>query len=234
MRNICIIPARGGSKRLPRKNILTLVDKPLIAYTIIAAIESEVCDKIVVSTEDDEIAKVAKNYGAEVIKRPKTLAEDHVKVVDVVYYTLKSLPSNTKYDILTLLLPTSPLRNSKHIREAVNLFIESKADSLVSVTEYPAPPFQAMIIENGYLKPLFDWKYLRTKTRAQDYYKAYYPNGAIYITYVEKFLKVKNFFIGNIIPYIMNKIDGLDIDEYIDFKLAEYIIKSRNFEKPSH
>lgn len=163
MEVLAIIPARGGSKGLPRKNIRPLNGKPLIAYTIEESKKSEYINRIVVSTEDKEIAEVSNKYGAKIIKRPLELAKDNTPTIDVVLHTLDDLKNNEP-DIIVLLQPTSPLRTSQDIDNAIKSFIEQDCDSVVSVCEIEHSPYWSFEIENNnYLKPIFEEKYLKKK-----------------------------------------------------------------------
>ena len=222
---IAIIPARGGSKGLPRKNIKTLVGKPLIAWTIEQAKSSRYIDKIIVSTEDQEIEEIAEKYGAEIIKRPKKLAMDKSITIDVIFQALKILKAeNYNPDIIVLLQPTSPLRSVEDIDNAIKLFLNNNCKSVVSVCETSHSPYWCFKIEDEYLKPLFEEKYLRM--RRQDLENIYKPNGAIYISTPQALYKYKTFYSNCIIPYIMPAERSIDIDNKIDFMLAELLIKN--------
>ena len=134
---LAIIPARGGSKRLPRKNVLDLCGKPLIAYTIEAALKSKYIDKVIVSSDDEEILNISSNFGADIIKRPIDLANDTATTIDAIKHTIDNFEN---YDYIVLLQPTSPLRNEKHIDEAIELLEKKKADAVVSVCEMEHSP----------------------------------------------------------------------------------------------
>lgn len=223
---VAIITARGGSKGLPRKNVLDLCGKPLIAHTIDAAIKSNIFDKIVVTTEDQEIKEVSIQYGAEVINRPAELATDTASSIDVTEHSLTYLlnQGNT-FSHFMLLQPTSPLRKENHIKESWEKYINQNANSLVSVVEVNHPP-QKMLIENnnGAIVPLTQWEDL-TKPR-QQLEKAYQPNGAIYICNVEKFLENKNIFEKPLTIYKMNNKCSIDIDSSSDLLKATTILKN--------
>ena len=209
---IAIIPARGGSKGLPRKNVLDLNGKPLIAHTIEAALKSNIFSKIVVTTDDKEIREVALKYGADVIDRPKELATDGASSLDVIEHTLlDSQVNEEKYSHFILLQPTSPLRNENHINEAWNKYKAEEVSSLVSVTAVAHPPQKMLILDNNNsVKPLTQWEDL-TKPR-QQLPKAFLPNGAIYISEVDKFLEKKNLFVIPLSMYIMTFEESVDID----------------------
>jgi len=223
---LAIIPARGKSKRLPRKNIKLLSGKPLIAWTIEAAKKSKYVNRVVVSTEDKEIAQISKKWGAEIVNRPKELATDTAKTIDVIFHLLDVLKKEKYYPkIVVLLQPTSPLRTFQDIDSAVKLFLNKKCRSVISVFEAEANFWWAMEIKKSYLKPFFTWE--KFFARSQDLPKVYTPNGAIYISTPEILKKYKSFYIKNeILPYIMPKERSIDIDYEIDFKLAELIIKN--------
>lgn len=215
---LAIIPARGGSKRLPRKNVLDLCRKPVIAWSIEAGLDSKYIDRVVVSSDDDEILNIAKKYGAEIIKRPSELAIDTATTFDAIKHTIENLE---KYDYIVLLQPTSPLRNEKHIDEAIELLEEKNADAVVSVCEMDHSPLWS----NTLPKDNSMGNFLRDEVlnkRSQDLEKYYRLNGAIYICQTEKFLKGKSFFIkNNIFAYKMDKKSSIDIDEEFDFKIAK-------------
>lgn len=225
---IAIIPARGGSKGILGKNIKLLDGKPLIAYTIEAALQSKCLDRIIVSTDDKKIAEVSKKYGAEIIKRPKFLAGDKAKTIDAVFHVFDAL-EREKYvfDFLVLLQPTSPLRTAKDIKEAIELFQNTSPELLVSVYKMEPPPYWCFRIEKNYLKPIFGLKYFKPRGEVPE---AYMPNGAIYISSPKFLRKNKSFYAKKSLPYIMPKEKSVDIDYPIDFRLAELLIKkNKNF-----
>lgn len=219
---IGVIPARGGSKRLPRKNIKLLNRKPLIAYTIEQALDSKYLDKVVVTTDDKDIAEISKKYQAEVIIRPKNLARDDTPTIDVIYHLINFLKLKDD-DIIVLLQPTSPLRTTEDIDNAIRLFLNSNCESVVSVCETEFPPYWTFVIENNVLKPLIGWDYL--KKDRNHLKKTYKPNGAIYIARCRTLKEYKSFYTERTIPYIMPVERSVDIDTYIDFMLAEILIK---------
>ena len=226
---VAIIPARGGSKGIPRKNIRLLAGKPLIAYSIEAALKSKYIDRVVVSTEDDEITEISIRYGAEVITRPYELARDDSSRMDVVFHVLDNLKQkNYNSDIVVLLQPTSPLRRAEDADNAIKLFLNSDCESIVSVCEMENPPYWSFVIAEGFLKPLFDKKYL--KMRRQDLAKVYLPNGAIFLSRVQTLYKYKEFYCNYNIPYIMPIERSVDIDNELDFMLAELLMKKYGLE----
>ena len=218
---LAIIPARGGSKRLPHKNILPLNNKPLIAWSIEASLNSELLDFTVVTTDSEEISDISQKYSVHIIPRPKELSADTSTTIDVVLHTLSKLKEN--FDYIVLLQPTSPLRTTKHINEAIDFLLDKSADAVVSVCEMDHSPLWAnKLDENSSMKDFFN-KDISNK-RSQDLATYYRINGAIYICDVKKLLEEKSFFLKeNIYAYKMDKKASVDIDEEIDFKLAELL-----------
>ena len=221
---LAIIPARGGSKRLPHKNILELAGKPLIFWSIDSGLKSKYIDKVVVSSDDNEILSISKKYGAEIIKRPDYLGNDTAKTFDAIKHTIENIQ---KYDYIVLLQPTSPLRNESHIDEAIELLELKKTDAIVSVCEMEHSPLWSNTLPqddnmNSFLKDEV------LNKRSQDLEKYYRINGAIYICKTEKLLSEESFFLkDNIFAYKMDRLDSIDIDEEIDFIIAKSI-KERN------
>ena len=220
---IAIIPARGGSKGIPRKNIKKLGSKPLIAYTIEEALKSKCLDHVFVSTEDPEIANISKEYGAQVIDRPASLAKDTSKTVDAVLHAIEYLEREGIHPhTVVLLQPTSPLRDVEDIDAAVNLFLDNECDSVISVCEPDHSPFWCFTISGKYLKPILDKKF--DDTRRQDLPRVVTPNGAIYISSPETIRRYKGFNGDRIIPYCMPPERSIDIDKPLDFTIAEVLI----------
>ena len=219
---LAIIPARGGSKRLPRKNILDLCGKPLISWSIEAALKSKYISKVVVSSDDEEILNISSNFGADIIKRPYELANDTATTFDTVKHTIDNFEN---YDYIVLLQPTSPLRNVKHIDEAIELLEEKQADAIVSVSEMDHSPLWSNILpEDGNMRGFLREEILNK--RSQDLEKYYRLNGAVYICKTDKLLENKSFFLkDNIFAYIMDRKSSIDIDEEIDFLFAQRVIE---------
>lgn len=221
---LAIIPARGGSKRLPRKNVLDLAGKPLIAWTVEAALRSTYINQVVITSDDDEILSVADTYGAQMIKRPEDLATDIATSFDAVNHAIEN---SEQYDFIVLLQPTSPLRTSRHIDEAIELLISKNADAIISVCDMDHSPLWSNVLpENGSME-----HFLRDDVknkRSQDLEKYYRLNGAIYICKTNKLLNEKSFMLKeNIFAYQMDRQSSIDIDEELDFKIAETIIKDK-------
>lgn len=230
-----IIPARGGSKGLPRKNIKTLIDKPLIAWTIDASLKSKYIDRVIVSTDDSEIAKISKEYGANVIIRPEELATDDASTMDVIIHTIECIEKSENFspDYVVLLQCTSPLRNEKHIDEAIEkiVYSEIEAESLISVTKEEHPPWWLRTINtDGYMERYFDYD-TTNNVRRQDFTKLYRSNGAIYIAKSEVILDKHTFQTAKTIPFIMDNIGSVDIDTQNEFELAEFYLKKLNCDK---
>ncbi len=224
---IAIIPARGGSKGIPRKNIKLLNGKPLIAYTIEAALQAKSITRVIVSTEDQEIAEIAKKYGAEIpFMRPKELAMDNSSATDLYIYIINQLEKiiNKKIESFIALLPTSPLRTGKDIDRAVQIFLEKKADSVLSVNEAPHhPSWFLKLSEDGRLTSFFN-KPMSMKNR-QEEQKTFIPNGAIYVLKTSILKNQKTYYTNKTYAYILPSERSIDIDNPIDFTLAEILIK---------
>ena len=224
MKIISIIPARGGSKGLPKKNILELAGKPLIAWTIESSLKSKYISKTIVSSDCDEILNISSKYGSEILKRPDELARDTTPTEPVVEHILQNIKDLGNYSYLVLLQPTSPLRDEKDIDEAISKLIQEKdATALISVKEIDNKILKAFkITNNGYLEGISNNKY--PFMRRQDLPKVFMPNGAIYIISINEFLKTKRLFSDNAISYLMNEEKSLDIDTIDDFeKIKNYI-----------
>ncbi len=222
---IAIIPARGGSKSIPRKNIRLLAGKPLIAYTIAAALGSNHLARVVLSTDDEEIAGVARSYGAGVIMRPAELATDTSPTIEASQHVVRYLSENEGYqaDVIALLQPTSPLRNSRHIDEALEMFFRDGYDSLLSVC--PSHAFVWRFRENQPYPVNYDF---RNRPRRQDSELEYRENGAIYITRQNVLMGEHNHLGGRIGLYVMAEEASPEIDTEYDFWLCEQIISSRS------
>ena len=220
---LAIIPARGGSKRLPRKNILDLNGKPLIAYSIEASQKSKYITKTIVTSDDDEILNVASKYGCDTIKRPSELSSDTSTSFDAIEHTI--INQKESYDYIVLLQPTSPLRTSKHVDEAIELLFEKKGNAVISICEVEHPVQWNMKLGNDLDMSNFVKKI--NISRSQDQDKHYRLNGAIYISNSNMLLNEKTFFLEkNIFSFIMDRKDSIDIDEKLDFIFAQVLLKS--------
>lgn len=225
---IAIIPARGGSKRLPGKNIKDLAGKPMIAWTIEAAIDSEVFDYVFVSTDDQAIADVSRQYGAQVpFLRPAELATDEATTNDVITHLIEWFESELKNEVSTvaILQPTSPLRSAQHIKESMQLMEGKAVKAIVSVCELEYPiqfcnqlgPEGSM---NGFIKS-------ENIKRTQELKKYYRLNGAIYIFSKCYVGYIHTIYKQGCFSYVMKSSDSIDIDTQEDFNIVEYLIKKK-------
>jgi len=215
---LAIIPARGGSKRLPRKNILNLNGKPLIRWSIEAGLKSKYIDKVVVTSDDAEILGIAESSGVSVINRPVELASDTSTTFDAIKHTINNV---NNYNYIVLLQPTSPLRTAQHIDEAIEILFERSADAVVSVCEVDHSPLWSNTLPNNDNMSNFIRNDVLNK-RSQDLEVYYRLNGAIYICDVNRLLQEERFLLKeNIFAYKMDKSVSIDIDEEIDLKIAQ-------------
>jgi len=221
---LAIIPARGCSKGIPRKNIRILAGKPLIAWTIEEAKKSKYIDRLILSSEDDEIIKVAKNYGCEVpFVRPPELAKDDTPGIEPVLHALNTLKE--KYDYVVLLQPTSPLRSVDDIDSCIENCFLSKAPSCVSVTEVDQHPFWMYAIDTSKnLAPIMQQH--NNAFRRQDLPPVYILNGAIYIAESNFLANNRSFLTTMTKAYIMPHERSSDIDNDTDLKLCEMLMKA--------
>lgn len=222
-RVLAIIPARGGSKRLPRKNILNFAGKPLIAWTIDAALSSKNVDKVIVSTDDEEIAQVAQNCGAEVpFLRPSTLSEDESSSADVIAHAIEFLAKRgDSFDVIALLQPTSPLRNSRHIDKAIDLYLSKNANSVISVCKTEHSPLWCGRIDETLSMDSFLRDEVKNK-RSQDLPEFYRLNGAIYLIDRTLFCRELTLFPNEkTFAFLMEDKFSIDIDTELDYRFAE-------------
>lgn len=224
---LLIIPARGGSKRLPRKNILPLLGKPLIGWTIEQAKMSKYADRVIVSTDDYEIADIATKYGADIpFMRPRELAHDSTDIADVIVHIVQELENRgEQYDIIGVLEPTSPLRKKDDIDKAISVLVDTKdAEFVVSVgrihLEHPA--ITKTISQDGFVQSYIkgiDYFY-----QMQQLDDAYFPYGVIYAGYTRHYLKHKKFYSDKTVPYFIDRWQNYEIDDYVDFIIVERIM----------
>ena len=221
---LAIIPARSGSKGLPKKNILPILGKPLIAWSINHAKESKYIDHCIVSTDSQEISDVVTKYNGNLGSlRPESLSSDDASTSSVVKYVINSLSTN--YDIVILLQPTSPLRIASDIDNALELMIKEKVSSIVSVTKTNHPPEWTfkLNLNNKINNP----GKLKNIKRRQAYNPSYQLNGAIYISKIKDFLNDELFIRNDTLAFIMPKNKSIDIDDLYDFSIAEKLLKDR-------
>lgn len=222
MKLLALIPARGGSKGIPRKNIKPLCGKPLIGWSIEAAKKSALVERVVVSTEDDEIADIAGHLGADVpFMRPAALAADDTPSIETVMHALSQLP---EFDWLLLLQPTSPLRATEDIDGIVRFCIEHEAPSAVSICEVEKHPYYMYERdESERLRPLIRQK--PNISRRQDLPQTYALNGALYLTRID-WLKEQQSFVGpETLGYVMSPESSVDIDTPLDWRWVEFLIE---------
>ena len=229
---LAIIPARGGSKGLPQKNILPLVDKPLIAWSIEVGKESKYIDKLIISTDDKKIAGVAESYHCEVpFIRPENLSSDETETIDVLIHAYKYFTENNEaYDYLILLEPTSPLRDSNDIDIAMDMLDSNRerADSIVGVAKVEAthPVFDVRINDGGLIEPYATENF--STFRRQEIEDLYHFEGSLYISDTKVLLKEKTFYHERTLPYIVPRWKSLEIDEMVDMITAEALINNKS------
>lgn len=225
---LSIITARGGSKGIPRKNIKMLAGKPLIAWTIEAALQSHVLNRVIVSTDDEEIAEISKKWKAEVpFLRPCDLAKDDSPTLPVLQHALSWLRSSEGYipEVIVTLQPTSPLRRAEHIDQAIALLQKTRADSMVSVCLTEHSPYWMKRLEEDRVFPFLDGK--KEYQRRQDLPPVYRINGAIYATRYEILMKENRILGEDTRALVMDRESSIDIDTPLDFKMAELILRER-------
>jgi CMP-N,N'-diacetyllegionaminic acid synthase len=220
---LAVMPARGGSKGMPRKNIREIAGKPLIAWTIEAAKKSKYIDRLIISSEDTEIINVAKRLGCEApFIRPAELAQDNTPGIEPVLHAIRSLPG---YDYVVLLQPTSPFRTCEDIDGCIELCENKHANSCVSVAEPDKSPYWMFTINaEGKMRQLINQKEI--PARRQDLPKVYVLNGAVYVADAKCLLKRKSFLAEDTVPYIMGRLASIDLDTEEDFVFAEFCMRS--------
>lgn len=222
---IAIIPARGGSKGLPGKNIKKLFGKPLIAYTIEAALRSEQIEEVFVSTDDPDIASIAEDYGAKCPGlRPAGLARDDSRAIDTYLYTVELLNQSNNYTIdeFAVLQPTSPLRTADDIDKTIDLFYFNNADSAATFTKESHPiAWHKRLEPDGRIRPIDNVDQLLNR---QDIPATYYPNGAVLILKYMLLKKINSYYTDRSFAYLMPYDRSVDIDTIDDFNYAEYLM----------
>ena len=226
---LAIIPARGGSKGLPNKNILPLGDHPLIAWSINAANKSKYVDRCIISTDEKNIALISKQYGGEVpFLRPPQLSSDTANSKDVILHAIQTIKE--KYNIIILLQPTSPLRNSIDIDKALELMEQKNANALVSMVSLKHPiEWTSRLTSDLHIPDLINFS--SKKTRRQDFQERFELNGAIYISNSEAFINEETFITNETIAYIMPPERSIDIDNKFDYDLATFLLKKNSDNK---
>lgn len=225
---LALITARSGSKRLKNKNLLDFKGKPLIAWTIIEALNSKYIDEVIISTDDEQIADISKTFGGSVLfKRPKNLAKDKSSSISVVQHSIQELEKNNKfYEHLILLQPTSPLRKSYHIDEAVELYNNHNADCLISISEATdINQMKNFLCTDENSKEYIKFNNLQTSDMKS--LNKFRINGALYLVKIDLMQNQNSIILkSNTFAYIMDTKFSIDIDTESDFRLAEEIIKN--------
>lgn len=227
MKVLAIIPARGGSKGIPKKNIVPLGGKPLIAWTIEASKGSKYINRTFVSSDSDEILAVSQECGAETIKRPGEISGDDSPFELLIMHVLENLKNKESYspDLIVYLQPTSPLRTSADIDDAIAHMLSKKGEALISLFELDNKYLKAFVVnEKGYITGAINNRY--PFINRQDLPKLFMPNGAIYIIKKEIFMKTKQLFSKKTIPFIMSKEKSIDIDSNEGLANAKNLLKS--------
>lgn len=220
MKNIAVITARGGSKRIPRKNIKDFCGKPIIGYSIEAAINSEIFDEVMVSTDDIEIAGISIKYGAKVpFYRSEKTSDDHSTTADVLEEVLlKYKEFGQEFDCFCCIYPTAPFITDRRLKSAFDTLISNKADSLLPVVKFSYPPQRSLIIN----KDRIDYKWTENiDKRSQDLEPFYHDCGQFYFMKVDKFLEEHKLITQNTIPFVMQDTEVQDIDTLEDWDIAE-------------
>ncbi len=234
MKNVLgLIPARGSSKNIPRKNIALLAGRPLLAYTCEATLGSRRLTRVLLSTDDQEIAQVGRACGVEVpFLRPLELAQDNTPSLSVAQHAVDWLIKHEGWepDVLVLLQPTSPLRQARHIDEALERMVQAGADTVVSVVEVPHcfSPYTVMRLHNGWLHDFWREPVPFDRFRRQNLPVLYARNGpAVLATKAAVMFECKSFYGQRVIPYLMDEQESVDVDTPFDLRLAEWLIIQR-------
>ena len=220
MSRLAIITARGGSKRIPKKNIREFCGKPILAYSIEAALESGLFDHVMVSTDSEEIAEIARKYGAEVpFFRSETTSGDFATTNDVLAEVLEEYEKRgMHFDVACCIYPTAPFVTAEKLKTAVAQLESSDADTLIPVVSFSYPPQRAMVVENERL--VFKYpEYL--DSRSQDLQSNYHDVGQFYVFRTDRFAVNKKLMVGDILPFIVSELEVQDIDNLTDWKIAE-------------
>ena len=229
-----LIPARAGSKSIPRKNIATLAGRPLLAYTCEAALASERLTRVVLSTDDPEIAQVGRDFGVTVpFLRPADLARDDTPSLDVAQHAVQWLAENDGFntDVLVLLQPTSPLRRACHIDQALDRMEETGADTVVSVVELPHrfSPYSVMELQDGRLQDFWRSPVPFDRYRRQEAPLLYARNGpAVLATRTHVLMGLSSFYGSHTVPFVMDQLDSVDIDDSFDLALASWLLQRQS------
>ncbi len=224
---LAIIPARKGSKGLKNKNIKKLLNKPLICWTIEALLKSKKITNIIVTTNDNRVIKICKRYNIQVpFIRPEYLAKDSTPAINVYKHAIKYINkiNQTNINEFLVALPTSPLRTNKDIDKAIEIFIKKKAESLISCCKANHPSDWTITLRKN-MQINYNRLKLKNNVNRQNVSNEYVPNGAIYILKLDNLIKYNSYYTPNTFCYEMKKKYSIDIDDNIDFSLAELILK---------
>lgn len=217
---LAVITARGGSKRIPRKNIREFCGKPILAYSIEAALQSEMFDKVMVSTDDREISEIAVKYGAEVpFFRSRRTADDFASTADVLAEVLQEYGKRGQhYDRVCCIYPTAPFLTPQRLRQAMNLLDETQADSVLPVVRFSFPPQRGLVEEEGLLR--YKWPE-NANTRSQDLEPFYHDVGQFYCIRTNSFERQRKLVMERTVPLVLSEMEIQDIDTPEDWRLAE-------------
>ncbi len=220
-KNLAVITARGGSKRIPRKNIKPFCGKPIISYSVEAAQSSGIFDEVMVSTEDGEIARIAKKLGAKVpFLRSEENAGDMAMTHEVVLEVLEQYAKQgIRFDTVCCIYPTAPFLTGGKLRESMELLEGTKADGVIPIVRYAFPPQRCFVVEHGMVQ--FKWEENRLK-RSQDLEPYYHDSGQFYLLRVQPFLKEKNMLLKHMVPMFLDEMEVQDIDTQKDWDIAEF------------
>ncbi len=217
MTKLCIIPARGGSKRIPKKNIKDFLGRPIISYSIKAARESGLFDEVMVSTDDSEIADVAKSFGASVpFMRSQKNSDDFATTSDVIFEVLSNY--DKKFDYVCCVYPTAPFVTSQKLRDSFELLKSNNASSVIPVVQFSYPPQRGFLVQDGVLKmqePVFE------SSRSQDLEKVFHDVGQFYWLRSAPFILNRRLFSAGALPFFVSTLEAQDIDSIEDWHLAE-------------
>ena len=230
---LAIIPARAGSKGIPNKNIVELYGKPLIYYSITSALKSRYIDKIIVSTDDSQIATIAKSHGATIpFIRPKKIAEDDTPDFPVFHHAIKEMEEQEFFpDLVLNLRPTAPFRSSSTIEKAIELFVERTPDSIRSMSKVKKHPYWMFKIDDLYARPFIKDKSMKEYPRRQLLPDLYYIDGVIDIMSRDIIINKRNLYGEDIVAFLSSGDESVDIDDMNDLKYAQYILENDLIDK---
>lgn len=221
---LAVVPARGGSKGLPGKNLLPAAGRPLLAWTLLGALEAQTIDAVVVSSDSEDILDVAEEHGVQALRRPAELARDDTPGIEPVLHALATV--DRPFDVVICLQPTSPLRRAEQIDGAMRLHARSAADTCVSIAKVSKPPEWMFTLDAS--RRLLPWVQGVAPTRRQDASDLFVLNGAIYISHASRLVELRSFLAGNVVGYVMDRSSSLDIDDELDLAIASFLLSARD------